>query len=64
MKVEFQVGSFKEKDENNKYYFDGAKWVKCGEEKIMELWTIWVISSNAKSQYIDEKGYIVFTFKS
>jgi len=64
MKVEFQAGSFKEKDENNKYYFDGAKWVKCDEEKIMELWNIWVVSSNAKSQYLNEKGYIVFTFKS
>ena len=58
--------TFKEKkkeDINIQYYFNYQKdkWVETNETHINSLWFVWIGNDNAKPQYLDKDGWIVFT---
>ena len=52
---------FKEK-EDEQFYYNNGKWIKCGESTIDSLWNSWVSSPKASRQF-DEEGFLVFGYE-
>jgi len=53
--------SFKEKDNEQQYYYSNGEWIKCGEDRIDSLWHKWVVAKNA-SRDSDDEGFSIFGF--
>jgi len=55
--------SFKENNEDGQFYWDGSKWVACGEPMINELWQVWV-SHDKADRFEDSDGFLIYGFKT
>ena len=51
---------FKEKDDDNQFFFQNNVWVKCTEETINLLWEVWVCSEKAHKEY--EGDFTIFGY--
>lgn len=50
---------FKERNEDEYFYFDGNDWIECDEDKIHSLWSNWIMSKNG-TKHLQDDGFTVY----